>query len=71
MNLPEVAPSIAIPELAYEGEVLIPAQTYTFDFLQDEPFLTVHDYYLMAIDAAMIMSFVHLLQRKYEEVMRN
>ena len=71
LNLPEVAPSIAIPELAYEGEVLIPAQTYTFDFLQDEPFLTVHDYYLMAIDAAMIMSFVHLLQRKYEEVMRN
>lgn len=71
LNLPEVAPSIAIPELAYEGEVLIPAQTYTFDFLQDEPFSTVHDYYLMAIDAAMIMSFVHLLQRKYEEVMRN
>lgn len=71
LNLPEVAPSIAIPELAYEGEVLIPAQTYTFDFLQDEPFSTVHGYYLMAIDAAMIMSFVHLLQRKYEEVMRN
>ena len=71
LTLPENEPSIAIPELAYEDTVLIEAQTYTFDFLDDEPFSTVHDYYLLAMDAAMIMGFVHLLQRKYEEVMKN
>lgn len=71
LTLPENEPSIAIPELAYGDTVLIEAQTYTFDFLDDEPFSTVHDYYLLAMDAAMIMGFVHLLQRKYEEVMKN
>ncbi len=71
LNLPETAPSIAIPELAYEGQVLIPAQTYTFDFLSQEPFKTVHDYYLLAIDAALISAFVALLHKKYNEVMAN
>lgn len=69
LTLQDAAPYVTIPELSFEGEVFIPAMTYTFDFLDEDPWSTVHDYYLMAMDVAMIMAFVHLLQRKYEEVM--
>lgn len=68
LTLTDAAPYVTIPEVKYEGEVFIPAMTYTFDFLANEPWATIHDLYLMAIDVALIMSFVHLLQRKYEEV---
>ena len=67
-TLTDAAPYVTIPEVKYEGEVFIPAMTYTFDFLANEPWATIHDLYLMAIDVALIMSFVQLLQRKYEEV---
>ncbi len=69
MALEDTQPTISIPELAFDDHVLIPAQTYTFDFLASEPWSTIHGYYLLAIDAALIMAFVSLLGDKLKEVM--
>lgn len=69
MALEDKPPTIAIPELGWEDNVLIPAQTYTFDFLSSEPWSTIHGYYLMAIDVALIMAFVKLLQSTLREVL--
>lgn len=68
LALQDPAPSITFPELGWDGEVIIPETIYTFDFLDEEPWSTVHEYYLMAMDVALIMAFVKLLLRKYEEV---
>lgn len=68
LTLQDADPYITIPEVKFEGEVFIPAMTYTFDFLDTEPWSTIHNLYLTAIDVALIMSFVQLLQRKYDEV---
>lgn len=70
LTLTDQAPQIAIPEISYEGEVFIPAMVYTFDFLADEPWSTVHGWYLVAMDVAMVMCVVRLLQSKYEEVFK-
>lgn len=69
MDLEDTDPTIAIPRLAFGDFELIPAQTYTFDFVAEEPWSSIHGYYLLAIDAAMILAFVGLLRSKLQEVM--
>ena len=70
LTLTDQAPQIVIPELKYEGETFIPAMVYTFDFLEDEPWASIHGWYLVAMDVALIMCVVKLLQTKYEEVFK-
>lgn len=70
LKISQTDPYIQIPELAWDGHVFIPAQRYEFDFLDNPQFKQIHDYYLMAMDVAMIGALVALLWRKFEEVLK-
>lgn len=66
--LGESAPYIQIPQVAWDGNVLIPAQRYDFPFLQEGQLKQIHDYYLMAMDVALIGALIALINKKYREV---
>lgn len=69
-QLGETEPYIQIPQLEWDGHVLISAQRYEFDFLDNETFAQIHSYYLMAMDVALIGALVALLWKKFQEVLK-
>lgn len=70
---PNASPSITLPALVVpvgeESYTIWEEQAYAFDFLQDEPYKTIHGYYLMAVDAVIAFSLVNLFKRKMDEMM--
>lgn len=66
-------PVISIPDITepFSDEILIHAVEFNFnDLLENENIETAHNYYLMFVDAILIIGFINLLKNKFEEVTR-
>ena len=61
---------IPIPEIAWEGTVLIPAQTLTFQSLLGNHFSTLQGYVYFGTDVVLLWAFLILLQRKITLIFR-
>ena len=61
---------IPIPEIAWEGTVLIPAQTLTFQNLLGNHFSTLQGYVYFGTDVVLLWAFLVLLQRKITLIFR-
>lgn len=71
MNLGTGTMSINIPNInePFTGQVLISAQSLNFnELLANEAFKTLHNIYLLIVDASVYVGLVTLLYHKYEEV---
>lgn len=62
---------IPIPEIAWEGQVLISAQTVGFDFLSNSAFAELQRKLYFVTNVIMIGALIALIHRKFDEVMRN
>lgn len=62
---------IPIPEIAWEGQVLISAQTVGFDFLGNSAFAELQRKLYFVTNVIMIGALIALIHRKFDEVMRN
>lgn len=66
-------PILYIPNITepFSHEVLIHSTEFNFnDLLENENINTAHNYYLMFVDAILILGFINLLKNKFEEVTR-
>lgn len=61
---------IPIPEIAWEGTVLIPAQILTFQSLLGNHFSTLQGYVYFGTDVVLLWAFLVLLQRKITLIFR-
>lgn len=67
-------PTFSVPDInePFTDSKLISAFTFNFnDLLENESLKTVHDIYLILVDAVIIFSLVNLLHKKIEEVFKN
>ena len=66
-------PSITLPKLSFPLDgttyTLWEDTVYNFDILNDEPFKTIYDFYLMAVDCMFAFALVKLFKKKLDEVM--
>lgn len=62
---------IPIPEIAWEGQVLISAQTVGFDFLGNSAFAELQAKLYFVTNVIMVGALIALIHRKFDEVMRN
>ena len=66
-------PSITLPELSFPVNgttyTLWKDTVYNFDLLKDEPFKTIYNLYLMAVDCMFAFALVKLFKKKLDEVM--
>ena len=64
--------SIPIPEIAWDGQVILSAQTFTFDELLSNPsFKALQDKLHFVTSVIMVGALLALVHKKSEEVMRN
>lgn len=70
---PTSTPSITLPSLVVpvgeERYTLWEDTAYTFDIINTEPFKTVHQLYLAAVDCSLAFGLIMLFRKKLDEVM--
>lgn len=70
---PTATPSIMLPSLIVpvgeERYTLWEDTAYTFDIINTEPFKTVHQLYLAAVDCSLAFGLIMLFRKKLDEVM--
>lgn len=62
---------IPFPEIAWEGQVVVSAQTVRFDVLENSAFQELQQKLYFVGNVIMIGALIALIHRKFEEVMRN
>lgn len=71
LNIDFSEPQFTIPDInePFTGKKLISATTFNFnDLLDNNVWNTVHNIYLILVDAAIVFGLVNLFHKKYEEV---
>ena len=71
LNIDFSEPVFTIPDIKapFTDENLISATTYNLNsLLEDNTFSTIHNIYLIVVDAFIVFGLVNLFRRKYEEV---
>lgn len=74
LNINFENPAFSVPDInePFTDSKLISAFTFNFnDLLENESLKTVHDIYLILVDAVIVFSLVNLLHKKIEEVFKN
>ena len=74
LNINFADPVINIPDIPepFTGELLIHSTTFNFnDLLENDVLKTVHDIYLILVDAVIIFALVNLAKNKFEEVTKS
>ncbi len=74
LNINFEEPIINIPEIRepFTNEVFIHATSFNFySLLTNDTLKTVHDIYLILVDAVIIFALVNLAKNKFEEVTRS
>ena len=74
LNIDFKNPAFSVPDInePFTNSKLISAFSFNFnDLLKNESLKTVHDIYLILVDAVIIFSLVNLLHKKIEEVFKN
>lgn len=62
---------IPFPEIAWEGQVVVSAQTVKFDILENPAFAELQKKLYFVTNVIMIGALIALIHRKFDEVMRN
>lgn len=62
---------IPIPQIVWDGQVIISAQTVGFDFLSNPAFADLQKKLYFVTNVIMIGALIALIHRKFDEVMRN
>ena len=74
LNIDFAEPVINIPDIhePFTGEKIISSTSFSFNsLLTNDTLKTVHDIYLILVDAVIIFALVNLSKNKFEEVTRS
>ena len=69
LNLGSQEPVLRWGSWSYQGTEFIPAGSYNLNtLLSNDTFATIHDIYLLIVDAGVAFGLIALLRKKYESV---